>query len=86
MAITGTSLLFFSVYKYLHTFGYSLLLVRNSQVGYKSLTVNINVKLCSYVCVCVEHGLMMMARSGRIINRISSLSLRLMNVIKMFKG
>ena len=32
-------------------FGYSMLLARNSQVGYKSLTVNINVKLSSYVCV-----------------------------------
>jgi len=53
-------------------------------VGCKSLTVNINVKLCSYMCV--EHGLVMMARSGRIINRKSSLSLRLLKVIKVFKG
>jgi len=53
-------------------------------VGYKSLTVNINVKLFNYLCV--EHGLMMVARSGRIINRKSSLSPRLLSVIKLFNG
>ena len=45
-------------------FGYSMLLARNSQVGYKSLTVNINVKLSSYVCVraCALAGCFVCAR------------------------
>ena len=57
-------------------------------LNFVTACVCVCVCVCVFVCVCVcvEHGLMVMARSGRIIHLKSSLSPRLLNVIKVFEG